>query len=152
MSTEITTIFDAINTAIDTVCQGESYTELYWPIDLVENDDLTLRKGYGWFFSGSGNNEFFNSRIRAFNRSFTVVLTSINRATKLDTASRKTTEKSLLETQRNLIAAFENDSTISCNVGPITFLGDGGFETLEDASDNVIVLNSEFSFEYKVNL
>lgn len=149
---EISNIFDQLDTAISAICLGESYVELYWPVDLIENDDLTLRKGYGWFFNGSSNPEFFNECIRSFVREFTVVLTSINRATKINTTSRKTIEKGLLETQRNLISTFELNKTLRDVTGPITFQGDGGFETLEDSRDDVLVLNSNFSFEYKVNI
>lgn len=152
MATEISSIFDAIDSAVTAVCEGESYVELYWPVELNENDDLTLRKGYGWFFSGSQNPEFFNSAIRSFNRNFTVVLTAINRATKINAASRKSVEKSLLETQRNLISTFESRDALRCETGPVTFNGDGGFETLDDVRDQILVLTSDFTFEYRINL
>lgn len=147
MSTNISTIFDAISAKLNTI-YSTTHKKLTNPYVAEENDEKTLSRGYG-FFLGSGTNTNRQMECMAsISREVNFINTIINRGTDRDTDIRQTAEKTLLEDQFLLIKELEKEPTISLVVAKMIYLSDNGIEQVYGKENNYLMIQSIFEIEY----
>lgn len=152
----ITTAFDAIKAKMLVLFPEVSgYYQLTNPYDVEENTITMHEKGWGVALGpGTNTNRQLSCRL-SVQRDITIVLTRRRYANELDTPSKESAEKSILEDQYTLIKALEKDPTINSSVSGIArfvFASDGGIETILAESDAFIKLVTVFNMEYFENL
>ena len=107
----ISTIYDAIDTAISTALPN--HEELANPYVTELDSKLTLDAAYG-FTIADATNLLLNddSGVQTLQRNFEVILTRRKFATKADIETRKATEKALLEDVQLVLTAIKESSVL----------------------------------------
>ena len=147
MAFKINDIYDKIYTLVSGALSG--HTELYDKQEIENNLSALLDKGYTVIFGAAFAREDRTATCLYWvEREFSVVNTITVYAADLNTAIRKTTEKSLFDNQQKIIDAVMKSPTLSDHCQNLKFVGDSGIEYIyADERDN-IMLRSRFSFEY----
>lgn len=151
-TSKITAGLQALKTALSTIFpSGDGWQYLINPYRPEENPESHLRLGYGVAL-GNGRSE--NLQICAqydVNRAFTVVLTRKFEGTKSDADGKEDVAVQLLEDQRELINALEQNPTLGGAIMYTQYQGDGGIEFVNGQKDNYLMVRTVLSFQYIEN-
>lgn len=152
MSTNISTAFDAIKAKLATLYPpGSGYYQLTNPYNIEENTDSAKELGWGIALGHGANTKRNLSNQMSLQRTIRIILTRRRYANELDTDSKESAEKSLLEDQFLLIRSLELEPAINNATSGITrfvYVGDDGIESVLADNDSYIKLSSEFELEY----
>lgn len=142
----LTLIYDALTTALPTMLPN--HKQMYNPYMPEMNDNLLLRRGYGFFM---GPAEHTNRQLDCYysvRRSCYITLSILNPGTEKDIIIRQGKEKQLLEDMAGLAKAFDRDPALAETSATFRYQSDSGIELLVTPNDNFLMIRSEFSFEY----
>lgn len=145
----ISTAFDAIKTKMGTLFP--SHIQLSNPYDIEENTTASLELGWGVALGPGTNSNRNLSCNMSIQRTITMTLTRRRYANELDTESKESAEKSLLEDHYTLIKAMEKEGTLNSTVSGIArffYASDNGIEVIVAESDSYIKLSTVFELEY----
>lgn len=150
MSTNVTTIFNAMNTRLAAVLT--SANRLAVPSTPEFEPLLILRNGFGVRIGDAQNTDLFVDGNISFKRRFIVTLTREAVALQLDAASRGQAELDLAEDAMLVIKDFMTDASLN-NAGniPMTkYESDNGInEIVADASEGIyLVIDMIFETQY----
>lgn len=150
--TNISTAFAEIKTMMGTLfTENNGYYQLTNPYDIEENTETMHEKGWGVALGpGTNTNRQLCNRL-SINRTIVITLTRRRFANELDTESKESAEKSILEDQFTLIQNIELYPSLNNSVSGITkfvYVSDGGIEAALPNSDAYIKLASTFEMEY----
>lgn len=144
---KISTIYDLLYTKLQETLTD--HVELQYSNDIELNNDLAMKKGFA-IHPGSGNiTRRFGMCHYSIARNITITNTLANYGYDTLSASKKTSEKAVLENQIKIIEAIERDNQLSQNVMKIDFSGDGGIEYIHVDQKNYVMLKSVFNVEYE---
>lgn len=149
MSSNISTAFDAIKTKMGTLFP--SHIQLSNPYDIEENTIAALELGWGVALGPGTNSNRNLSCNMSIQRTITITITRRRYANELDTESKESAEKSLLEDHYTLIKALEKENTLNSTTSGIArfvYLSDAGIEVVDTTSDSYIKISTEFELEY----
>ena len=145
----ISTAFVALKAKMGTLFP--SHIQLSNPYNIEENTALSLSLGWGVALGpGRNSNRNFSCNM-SIQRTITITLTRRRYAKELDTDSKETAEKDLLEDHYILIKAMESETTLNSTVSGIArfyYSSDGGIEVVVAESESYIKLSTEFELEY----
>lgn len=146
--TAISTVYDGLVSALDSL-YSTTHTKIDNPYDIQDNDDLLLRRGYGFAFNQGGlNSNRLMSNVATISRDISVILTIKWRGTAKDITLRQAAEKQLLEDQFLMIDYFTGNAGMGISqVWKIVYNGDNGIESIGDRTDFIQIV-SNFSLEY----
>lgn len=143
---QISTIFDAINTFIGTYFPNHKV--LVNPYDLQKNDKLILNKAIGFYLGPAVNTNRQISCYHSVRRDLVFNLTRVNRGTDRDDDIRQTVEKELLEDHFTLVKEFEKDPTMQSLCSNTLWTSDNGIEFVYDDKISYLKIETRFSIEY----
>ncbi len=146
MTTTISNIYDAIHSSIASLFPSKS--ELSDPINIENNDELSLSDGYGIYF-GPANNSFRIVGCKySLQRTITVTLTKVVYAGHKNITLFESKEKDLLEDQHTLINDFSKNENIGSVVIARDYISDNGIERILGDTKNFVMIQSTFKIEY----
>lgn len=143
----ITTIFDAINTRLDSI-YSSTHKHLANPYDLEFNDDKFLSRGYAWYFSDGENSEKQLSCGKSIKRNIVFILTVANRGTDRDRTIRQTAEKQLLEDLYLIFNSLETAPQVSDKISVLKYVSDSGIEQIYTENNNFLSIRCTFEVHY----
>ena len=154
---KITQIFDAITSIISAEFPNSTYSYLTNPYIIESNDDLTLRRGVGFYIGQGQNKNRAISCIISLERTITITQTVKFYGTSLDKNFKDDSVKTILEDQFKIIKLLENAPQDSANgIDKLIFTNDNGIEFVfgngEESTENFLMIRSQFSLEYLENL
>lgn len=143
---QISDIYDSINTFLDASydASGRALTN---PYSIEENDDITLKRGYG-FYMGTGRDQGTMGNMIALEREMVVTLTLETAALEHKNGKRMTAEKQLLEDAALMVKALHNDPAVNEKVSGIIYQSDNGIEFIYGEKTNFIMIQSRFLITY----
>lgn len=148
MTTAISTAYDEIVTVLNSL-YGSTHKQLENPYILEDNDELTLRRGYGFVLQNATNTNRLLSNVASIQREVNIILTIKWRGTQKDVSLRQTAEKQLLEDHFLLIEYFTANAGMNISqVWKMVYNGDSGLEFIFTDKQNYIGIQSNFSLEY----
>lgn len=142
----ITTVFDNINTRLNSIYATPTYKKLVNPYILELNDTLSLNRGYAFFMGPGLNTKKLIGDVVTFEREVTIVNTIVNRGTDRDVTIRETAEKTLLEDQFLAIDSFHQ--TILSDAWDLNWESDGGIEFIFTEKQNFLSIRSLYRLRY----
>lgn len=152
----ISTAFDAIKDLMEaTFTDVAGYYQLSNPYDIEENTIAALEKGWGVGLGPAVNTNRELSCRLSLQRAISITLTRRRYANELDTESKETAEKDLLEDHHTLIKELEKYPQINNSTSGIArfrYTGDGGIESTIVDNDAFIKITTSFDLEYFENL
>lgn len=125
MTSKIDTIYDTMISIISTNYPDK--IELINPYSIGDNDDLSLRNGFGLTVGNSVPDEISNC-ILSQTRDFEVVLSKKLFSRDNSISARKIEEKALMNEAFTLHKAFKGDAGLRVAVNSIHFAGDDGIQ------------------------
>ena len=150
----ISTIYDALDAAISTALPN--HDELINPYVTEQDSNLSLDAAYGFTIADSTNlllND--NSGVETLQRNFEVILTRRKFATKGDIATRKATEKALLEDVQSVLTAIRESSVLQLSGAALEarYGSDQGVELLriDRGRNDVIAIRLLIEVQYTEN-
>lgn len=139
-------IYDKLHVIMST--ELSTYTRIPNAYEPNENPELFLRKGYGiGYGAGTNTNRQICDKF-SIRRTYTIVLINQVYSTMTNSSSRGTFESSLMNDQKTLINAIENDITLTGSCINARFVGDSGIEYVDGDSNKYILIESSFDIEY----
>lgn len=136
------TIYNQIFTAIEAALPDR--VELINPYNIIDNNNLYLKSGYGVELGSMAVSEAFARVQRQFQRVVSISLTEKIVSTDKDTSIRRSKENKLVSDQLTLITALKN----SISSDYVEFISDEGIEYIFDERDNYIRLRTNFNINY----
>lgn len=150
MTTNISTIFDAMDTLIST--ELTDYARIPNAYDMESNANLFVLKGYAIGLGAATNTERQLSCQLSLNRTFNILLTNQVTANYTDFDAFNDVAKTLFEDQYKIIKAIEKSPTINSGQVFAKFVGDGGLEFLVAGQAKYFMVEMQFDCEYFENL
>lgn len=145
---DITTIYSALVTKLDSLYPATTYRKLRNPYTLELNDAFALNRGYGFYVGPATNTNRLQSNSLSIEREIVLVNTIIQRGTDLDISIREDAEITLLEDQFLAIKDFEGAPAFADQVTKMTYSSDGGIEFVFNDKQNYLAITSSFTLEY----
>lgn len=144
----ISDVYDALAARVLAVLPN--HLSLENPYALSECSDQVLTKGVGIAMGeGVNTNRYIGCDKMSIKRSFRVIVTREVTATKFDTTSRISAEKTLFEDQKLVLEDIENDPTLNSSaVTQSMYVSDNGVEFVLDNKHNFMKLDSLIEIEY----
>lgn len=136
------TIYNQIFTAIEAALPDR--VELINPYNIIDNNNLYLKSGYGVELGSMAVSEAFARVQRQFQRVVSISLTEKIVSTDKDTSIRRSKENKLVSDQLTLITTLKN----SISSDYVEFISDEGIEYIFDERDNYIRLRTNFNINY----
>jgi len=149
--TKISTIYDALLTAIATALAGGGYRQLPNSYDITDNPEPYLRRGYGLAFGVSENT---NREIceRLWQRqSFTLPITNEVLTTSTNTTGWDDAMKGLMEDFIKVAKAIEAEPQIDESAQSVQ-VGVGGIAFLEGDRGKYVLIEISIDVEFYENL
>jgi hypothetical protein len=146
MSTKISAIIDGLASALATLFPNA--VEHVNPYAIELNDAFALRDGQSFFLGPSSNTNEMSAGIMSIEREIVVNRTLEVSAAKEDISIRRTREKELMESQYDLVAAFEDDPVLDPLLEVVTFVGDNGIELIQGDEAAFLAIRSTFTVRY----
>ena len=144
---KISDIYDALYTAVGSALTG--HAELENPVDVEQNNALSLRKGYGISFGPAVlMDDRFASCLFAVRRTVTISNTLEIYGHDVNKTIRKTAEKALLGNQEALVKAIEANGELTGLVNNMRFSSDDGIEYIYSEQKNYVMMKTTVDFEY----
>lgn len=150
MATNITTIYDQLNTAISTLLVN--YVQLPNPYAAIENPSLMLKKAYGLGFGAGANTNRLVCGQLSVSREMTVTLIQSVPSLVNQTAKLAEIEKNLLEDELLLIKFFESNDHLLSSISKIAFVADSGINYEQTGKGLFIMLDISIEVEYFENI
>lgn len=144
MTTQITAVYDALVSAIETVLPN--HKRLTNPYDLTYNSEYLLDQGFGVAIGPATNAELKVCDINT-TREFVVSITRKFYATDHDADAKASSEKALLEDFFLVINQVEQNTSLNDN-DTVGYVSDSGIIKVFDESDNFIAVQGNFSVTY----
>jgi hypothetical protein len=146
---QITTAFDAFVTRVDAVLtSGNGWMKLPNAYAINQNPDIMLKKGYAVGIGAGSNTKKSLGNLISIRRNLFVHLSRALDALDLDVSLRQTTEKTLLEDLKLLVADVETAQTLNAGQIFVTFEGDDGIESIDGESSEFRAIKANFVIEY----
>ncbi len=144
----ISDVYDALQARITAVLS--SHLTLENPYALEECTEQVLVQGVGIAMGPATNtNRYIGCQKMSIRREFHVIITREVTATKFNTSSRASAEKTLFEDQKTILDDIESDPTLaSSSVTQASYISDNGIEFVFDGKHNFMKLDSLIEIEY----
>jgi hypothetical protein len=147
MSTKIADIYDSIVTKLETILP--SFQRVPNPYALDENTAILLRKAFGLAIGPGTNTERYVGCIATWERDYTIGLVTQVVNTENDTLGRAMVEKDIIDAHREILLAFETDSTLSGQCIKAVITDDGGINYIQGAESKYLALEITLRVEYQ---
>lgn len=148
--TKISTVYDQLYTLLSAAFPNKS--ELVNPYELTDNDEQSLRDGFGIAWEIGTDSEQIQKKLLVIDREFIVVSTRVFFSTDLNTSPKKTAEKNLFEDQITIIKTLrsfvEQSTNPAATVEDIQFLDDNGVEFVFNDAQRFLSLGTRFKMTY----
>jgi hypothetical protein len=138
----ISTLYDGVNTILNTLYTAPTYRQLVNPYAPDESDDKALARGFGFYIGSKTDPNLTMGRYNQFNVEVIVIQTIINRGTERDLTIRHTAEKNLLEDQFLLVDYFMQNTATLSGVWRIHWESDTGLEPVFQDRANYVKITS----------
>lgn len=146
----VSDIYDDLHTKI--AAQLTSHTRIPNPYDLPSNNEQFLRVGYGMQVGPAVNPKRFVSCKGGLSREYIIAVTRKFFAREFDSASKGTTEKSLLEDIRLLKNDFQENNVLTVSQAGVQFFeSDSGIFALT-GQENIYVIEATVTVEHIENI
>ena len=144
----ISSSYDAIVTRLGVLFPN--HLRMHNPYNPELNPESVLNKGYGIQMLSGVNTERNLSCLLSISRTIVIVLTRNYFSKELDTLTKASVEKTLLEDQFILIKDLEKDSTVNASSYITTFKysSDSGIQSVFTDKNSFIKIETNFSLEY----
>lgn len=142
----ISTIYTKIKTILTDVYKPKKALQLKNPYEIEENNDLELKRGYGFYIGAGLDNGTMTSEI-GMSRELIVTLTLETGAAQHTNIIRESAEKTLLEEQVELIKLIHTHPDIA-ECGAAVYQNDNGIEFIFGEKDNFIMIQTRFLITY----
>jgi hypothetical protein len=147
MTTEVTSIYDALVTVIGTTLLP-NHKRLSNPYDLAQNNDQILERGWGLAVrAGTNTNRQIGAKL-SVSRDFDISLTRKFFAREFDAVKKASTEKDLLEDMQLIIDNMEENSALDGGTYVVKYIGDSGIFNVRDSQDNFLAITVNVNIEY----
>lgn len=149
---KVSDIYEALLDVLE--AQLPSYTRIPNAYDAGATPEPMLRKAYGIGFGPSSNTNRVVGCQMSVARTFDVLIVRQVTTTENNTAARAALEKEVFEAQKLVIAAIENNPSLSQTCANAAFVSDSGldFVTGQTSQQKYFLLVSTFACEYLENL
>lgn len=145
--TKIADIYDAIVVKVETVLP--TFKRIPNPYEIDENSAILMRKAYGLAIGAGSNTERYVGCFVTWERSYTLAIMTQVVNTENDTTGRAMVEKDLVDSHRDLLLAFEQDSTLGGEVIKAVVTDDSGIEYLTGENGKFLAIEISISVEYQ---
>lgn len=144
----ISEIVDSIDTTLRTLYPVGTARPLTDPYNIDLNDDITLKRGYG-FYMGGGSDRGNMGIDLAVERELVVTLTIETGSSEHKIEKRLAAEKTLLEDHFKLISLLQLDPALNEKVSGIIYQNDNGLEFIfGEEKTNFLMIQSRFTVIY----
>jgi hypothetical protein len=147
MTTKIADIYDSIVTKLETILPN--FQRVPNPYALDENTAILLRKAFGLAIGPGTNTERYVGCIATWERDYTIGLVTQVVNTENDTLGRAMVEKDIIDAHREILLAFETDSTLSGQCIKAVITDDGGINYIQGAESKYLALEITLRVEYQ---
>lgn len=147
MSSPISEIYDAIIGKLETVLPA--FKRVPNPYSLDENTAILLRKAFGLAIGAGTNTERYVGCIATWQRDYTIGLVTQVVNTENDTQGRASVEKDIIDAQRDILLAFESDSSLSGKCIKAVITDDSGINYIQGAESKYLALEITLQVEYQ---
>lgn len=147
MTTKISDIYDSIVTKLETILPG--FQRVPNPYALDENTAILLRKAFGLAIGSGTNTERYVGCIATWERDYTIGLVTQVVNTENDTTGRAMVEKDIIDAHRDILLAFETDSTLSGQCIKAVITDDTGINYIQGVESKYLALEITLRVEYQ---
>lgn len=147
MSSPISEIYDAIIAKLELILP--TFKRVPNPYSLDENTAILLRKAFGLAIGAGTNTERYIGCIATWERDYTIGLVTQVVNTENDTIGRASVEKDIIDAQRDILLAFETDSTLSTKCIKAVITDDSGINYIQGAESKYLALEITLRVEYQ---
>lgn len=145
MST-ISTIYDSVQSAV--VALFPNKLELSDPIDIQNNDNLSLTDGYAVQIGVASNTNRELCNVYSLQRDIIITISKIVPGGHKSFSIYDTTTKSLLEELHLLIQTINSNAAIRNSCSVIDWISDSGIEKFNGESSQFLIIRATFRLEY----
>lgn len=146
---QVSTAFDNFVSRVDAaLTSGNGWIKLPNPYAIQNNPDVMLKQGYAIGIGAGTNTKRTLGDQVSIRRSFFVHISRAMDALDFDVAGRQSTEKTLLEDLKLVVADVEKHQTLNAGQIFCAFDGDDGIESIEGESSEFRALKANFIIEY----
>ncbi|NBU34065.1 hypothetical protein EB118_06770 [bacterium] len=147
MTTKIADIYDTIVTKLETILPG--FQRVPNPYALDENTAILLRKAFGLAIGPGTNTERYVGCIATWERDYTIGLVTQVVNTENDTLGRAMVEKDIIDAHREILLAFETDSTLDGQCIKAVITDDSGINYIQGVESKYLALEITLRVEYQ---
>jgi hypothetical protein len=148
MST-ISTVYDNFVSRVAAVLTtNNGWNKLPNAYAIEKNPQIMLSQGYGIGLSSGVNTKRVQSSTLSIRREFTVTIVRSIDALDFDLSTRQTTEKTLFEDLKLVIADLEGNQTLNAGQIFCEYIGDGGIEFVDGDTSEYLAIRASFATEY----
>lgn len=146
---QITTAYDNFVTRVDAVlASGSGWVKLPNAYSIDKNPEIYLRQGYAIGLGTGTNTKRVQSNTISISREFIVTIVRALDATNLEVTGLQTTEKTLFEDLKGLIADVEGNQTLNQGQILCSYVGDSGIELVDGETEEFLSVRATFVIEY----
>jgi hypothetical protein len=146
----ISTIYNEIHALMGTLYPDKR--ELVDNIDISNNDEISLRDGYGIYIGSAINSQRKVGCSLSIERSFDIIFTRVIKGSHKNKTALETAEKAILEDAYTIINRLENDDDDISAAAKCYYVSDNGMQRVIAGQYNLITMELTFSVEYFENL
>lgn len=146
---QISTAYDNFVTRVDAaLTSGAGWNKLPNAYDVEKNPEIYLKQGYAIGLGAGTNTKRLQSSTISISREFNVTISRSFDYPDLEVTGRQTTEKTILEDLKGLVADIEGNSSLNSGQIFCSYQGDGGIEFVDSENAEFLSIRATFLVEY----
>jgi hypothetical protein len=146
---QISTAYDNFVTRVNAVLtSGAGWNKLPNAYSVDKNPEIFLRQGYAIGLGAGTNTKRVLSNTISISREFIVTIVRALDATGLEVTGLQTTEKTIFEDLKLLIADVEGNQTLNQGQILCAYVGDSGIELVDGETEEFLSVRATFIIEY----
>jgi len=146
---QISTAYDNFLARVAAVLtSGNGWKQVPNAYAIEKNPEPYLNQGYAVGFGAGTNTKRLQSRTVSVAREFFVTICRVNDNLEDEVTGIQTAEKALLEDLKLLIADMETNQTLNAGEILCSYVGDGGIESVDGETREILSIKANFLIEY----
>jgi hypothetical protein len=129
-----------------------TYARIPNPYNITENVALILKKSYGVAIGPGVNTERYVGCLVSWQRNYTISVITQVVNTENDVTGRFAVEKDVIERHRDILLAFERNSTLSGNCIKAIVTDDSGIQYIDGQQGKFLAVEIALAVEYQESL
>lgn len=147
---KVADISDAIVALLSSSLTG--FARIPNPYNITENVALILKKSFGVAIGPGVNTQRYVGCLVSWERNYTISIITQVVNTENDVTGRFNVEKDMIDRHRDVLLAFENDSTLGGNCIKAVITDDSGIQYIDGQQGKFLAVEIALAVEYQESL